>query len=201
MSRIFLPALLAASLLAAAAGAAPVVRGSLVYDGIPEAESAEALDAYLSAREATPLGFTPKDQLLIATRFGDVEQLHLVEHPLGERRQITFLRRAVTQAAFSPDPSRNAFFYVADSAGDARPQIYYQRLGEPRSRRLTDGKSVNGRPGLVQLGTRDRFLLDGPRQRLLRHRHRGCGKRRPAASRGERRRRGLVSARLVARRP
>jgi dipeptidyl aminopeptidase/acylaminoacyl peptidase len=146
MSRIFLPALLAACLLAAAAGAAPVVRGALVYDGIPEADSAEALDAYLSAREATPLGFTPKDQLLIATRFGDVEQLHLVEHPLGERRQITFLRRAVTQAAFAPDPNRNAFLYVADSASDARPQIYYQRLGEPRSRRLTDGKSVNGRP-------------------------------------------------------
>ena len=146
LRRIFLPALLAASLLAAAAGAAPVVRGALVYDGIPEADSSQVLDAYLSAREATPLGFTPKDQLLIATRFGDVEQLHLVEHPLGERRQITFLRRAVTQAAFAPDPNRNAFFYVADSAGDARPQIYYQRLGEPRSRRLTDGKSVNGRP-------------------------------------------------------
>jgi dipeptidyl aminopeptidase/acylaminoacyl peptidase len=146
MTRIFLPALLAASWFAAAAGAAPVVRGSLVYDGIPEADAPEALDAYLSAREATPLGFTPKDQLLIATRFGDVEQLHLVEHPLGERRQITFLRKAVTQAAFAPDPNRNAFLYVADSAGDARPQIYYQRLGEPRSRRLTDGKSVNGRP-------------------------------------------------------
>jgi dipeptidyl aminopeptidase/acylaminoacyl peptidase len=146
MTRIFLPALLAASLSAVAAGAAPVVRGSLVYDGIPEADSAEVLDAYLSAREATPLGFTPKDQLLIATRFGDVEQLHLVEHPLGERRQITFLRSAVTQAAFAPDPNRNAFLYVSDVAGDARPQIYYQRLGEPRSHRLTDGKSVNGRP-------------------------------------------------------
>src|SRR5271156_5421579 len=124
MTRIFLPALLAACLLAAAgAGAAPVVRGALVYDGIPEADSAEVLDAYLSAQEATPLGFTPKDQLLIATRFGDVEQLHLVEHPLGERRQITFLRRAVTQASFAPDPNRNAFLYVADSAGDAHSQI------------------------------------------------------------------------------
>ena len=142
MTRILLPALLAACLLAAGAGAAPVVRGALVYDGIPEADPAEALDAYLSAREATPLGFTPKDQLLIATRFGDVEQLHLVEHPLGERRQITFLHRAVTQAAFAPDPNRNAFLYVADSASDARPQIYYQRLGEPRSQ---EGRRAQGR--------------------------------------------------------
>ena len=44
-------ALLAASLLAAAADAAPVVRGTLVYDGIPEAESAEALEQVLGLKE------------------------------------------------------------------------------------------------------------------------------------------------------
>ena len=148
MTRIFLPALVAAPLLAnpVGAGAAAVVRGNLVYDGIPETDSAEVLGAYLSAREATPLGFTPKDQLLIVTRFGDVDQLHLVDHPGGERRQITFLHRPITQAAFTPDPNRNAFWYVTDSAGEGSTQIYYQRLGEPGSRRLTDGKSVNGRP-------------------------------------------------------
>jgi dipeptidyl aminopeptidase/acylaminoacyl peptidase len=148
MSRIFLPALIAAPLLAnpVGAGAAAVVRGDLVYDGIPEADSAQLLDAYLSAREATPLGFTPKDQLLIVTRFGDIDQLHLVDHPGGARRQITFLHSPVTQAAFAADPNRNAFWYVTDSAGGGSTQIYYQRLGEPAARRLTDGKSVNGRP-------------------------------------------------------
>jgi Tol biopolymer transport system component len=148
MSRIWLAALIAAPLLAipVGAGAAAVVRGDLVYDGIPETDSTDVLDAYLSAREATPLGFTPKDQLLIVTRFGDVDQLHLVDHPVGERRQITFLRRPITQAAFAPDPNRSAFWYLTDGAGDGSTQIYYQRLGEPGSRRLTDGKSVNGRP-------------------------------------------------------
>jgi hypothetical protein len=80
MSRSFLPSLLAAPLLAAgvawAAWSAPaVVRGNLVLDGIPEqstltADKADKLDAYLSAREARPQGFTGKGQVLIATRFG-----------------------------------------------------------------------------------------------------------------------------------
>jgi dipeptidyl aminopeptidase/acylaminoacyl peptidase len=148
MTRTFLAPLLAASLLLAAAAdaAPPMARGSLIYDGIPDRplDSAETLDAYLSARQATPLGFTPKGQLLIVTRFGETDQLHLVDHPLGERRQITFLREPITQAAFSPDLNRNAFFYQRDAAGDGNMQIYYQHAGDPAARRLTDGKSMNG---------------------------------------------------------
>lgn len=150
MSRIFLPPLLAASLLLAfaAEAAPPVTRGDLIYDGIPDRPlgSGETLDAYLSARQATPLGFTPKGQLLILTRFGETDQLHLVDHPMGERRQITFLREPITQAAFSPDPNRDAFFFERDTAGDGNTQVYYQRIGDAAPRRLTDGRSVNGGP-------------------------------------------------------
>ncbi len=125
-----------------------VERGNLTYDNIPEsaAGSNEKLDAYLNARQATPLGFSPKDQLLISTRFGDVDQLHLVERPAGERRQLTFLREPITQAAFSPDPARSAYVYLKDVGGNENAQIYYQRLGEPGSKLLTDGKSLNGAP-------------------------------------------------------
>jgi dipeptidyl aminopeptidase/acylaminoacyl peptidase len=148
MSRTFLSPLLAASLLIACAAVAapPTTRGSLIYDGIPgrPLDSAETLDAYLSARQATPLGFTPKAQLLIVTRFGETDQLHLVDHPLGERRQITFIGEPITQGAFSPDPNRNAFFYQRDTGGDGNTQIYYQHIGDPAARRLTDGKSMNG---------------------------------------------------------
>jgi dipeptidyl aminopeptidase/acylaminoacyl peptidase len=148
MSRTFFTPLLAASLLIACAAhaAPPTARGNLTFDGIPEHASgtAETLDAYLSARQATPLGFTPKGQLLIVTRFGETDQLHLVDRPMGERRQITFLREPITHAAFSPDPNRNAFFYQRDSGGDGNTQIYFQRLGETAARRLTDGKSMNG---------------------------------------------------------
>jgi dipeptidyl aminopeptidase/acylaminoacyl peptidase len=147
-SRLCLAPLIAASfLLASAAEAAPpTTRGALIYDGIPDrpSEAGETLDAYLSARQATPLGFNPKGQLVIVTRFGETDQLHLVDHPMGERRQITFLREPITQAAFSPDPNRDAFFYERDTAGDGNMQIYYQRAGDAPARRLTDGKSVNG---------------------------------------------------------
>jgi dipeptidyl aminopeptidase/acylaminoacyl peptidase len=147
MSRTFPLPLIATSLLAAhLTCAATVVRGNLAFDGIPDQPlaSADALDAYLSAREATPLGFTPKGQLLIATRFDDVDQLHLVDRPGADRRQITFLREPIRQAAFSPDPGRSAYYYLQDAGGDGNTQIYYQRLGEMAARRLTDGKSLNG---------------------------------------------------------
>jgi dipeptidyl aminopeptidase/acylaminoacyl peptidase len=148
MGRIFLAPLAAASWLAVSAAiAAPVVvRGNLVLDGIPDAPDAatDLLDEYLGARDARPLGFTPKGALLIVTRFGDVDQLHLVERAGGERRQITFLHEPIEQGAFCPDANRNAFVYSKDAAGDGNSQLYYQRVGEPSARRLSDGKSLNG---------------------------------------------------------
>ena len=148
MSRLFVIPLLAACSFAAEAvfAAPPVTRGNLILDGIPEqsSPSADSLDAYLNARQARPLGFTGKGQLLVATRFGEVDQLHVVDRPLGDRRQITFLREPVTAAAFTPDPSRDAFVYSTESSIDGGTQLYYQRVGEPTAHRLTDGKSDNG---------------------------------------------------------
>ena len=150
MTRNYLLLLLAAPFLFATPAAAlpRVERGNLIFDNIPEpaAGLSEKLDAYLNARQATPLGFSPKGQLLITTRFGDVDQLHLVERPAGERRQLTFLREPITQAAFSPDPGRSAYVYLKDVGGNENAQLYYQRLGEPAAKLLTDGKSLNGGP-------------------------------------------------------
>jgi dipeptidyl aminopeptidase/acylaminoacyl peptidase len=150
MSRSFLlPLLTAPLLLAGVAWSAPaIVRGNLILEGIPEqsalsADKIEKLDAYLSAREARPLGFTGKGQVLIATRFGEVDELHLVDQAQGARRQMTFIREPVLGGAFSPDPNRNAFFYFADSAGESQ-QLFYQRVGDPTARRLSDGKSIAG---------------------------------------------------------
>jgi dipeptidyl aminopeptidase/acylaminoacyl peptidase len=147
MSRIYLSLVIAALFLMNSAGfaASHFERGNLVFDDIPDvpADPADALHAYLAAREATPLGFTPKGQLLIVTRFGDVDQLHLVDHPGGQRRQITFLPDPIAHGAFSPDPNRSAFLFAQDPGGNGDTQIYYQRMGEPGAHRLTDGKSVN----------------------------------------------------------
>jgi dipeptidyl aminopeptidase/acylaminoacyl peptidase len=149
MARIYLWLLLAAPfLVGAAAAASRVQRGNLLFDNIPEPAAAvsEQLDAYLNARQATPLGFSPKGLLLISTRFGDVDQLHLVEKPAGERRQITFLREPIQYGVFSPDPGRSAYVYLKDAGGSGNAQLYYQRLGEPKPKLLTDGRSNNGSP-------------------------------------------------------
>jgi dipeptidyl aminopeptidase/acylaminoacyl peptidase len=151
MTRIYPLLLLAAPLLCGTPGAVAAPRdagGNLTFDHIPDPPAGlrEKLDAYLNARQATPLGFSPKGLLLISTRFGDVDQLHLVERPAGERRQLTFLHDPITQGAFSPDPGRSAYVYLKDADGDENAQLYYQRLGEPAAKCLTDGKSQNGGP-------------------------------------------------------
>ena len=156
MNRIYLSLLLAApSMLAAplpvsaqAAGPSHVERGNLTFDNIPEApqDLVERLDGYLNARQATSLGWSPKGELLIATRFGDVDQLHLVLKAGGARQQLTFLQEPINEAAFSPDPARSAYVYLKDVGGNESAQLYYQRLGEPLPKLLTDGKSLNGAP-------------------------------------------------------
>jgi dipeptidyl aminopeptidase/acylaminoacyl peptidase len=129
-----------------ASGASRVERGNLIFDNIPDApaEFTDVVDGYLSARQATPLGWSPKGQLLISTRFGDVDQLHVVEQAAGDRRQLTFLHEPITEAEFSPDPSRTSFFFLKDVGGNENAQLYYQRLGDPKPKLLTDGKSLNG---------------------------------------------------------
>jgi len=147
MTRIYL-ALALAALLAARAGAATrVEHGTLTYDNIPAVSPGlvDEVGAYLDARQATPLGWSPKGELLITTRFGDVPQLHVLGVAGGARRQLTFQREPITEAAYSPDPGRNAYVYLEDVGGNENAQLYYQHEGEP-AKLLTDGKSRNGAP-------------------------------------------------------
>jgi dipeptidyl aminopeptidase/acylaminoacyl peptidase len=148
MARInlWLPILPLVLMTVGASGASRVERGNLIFDNIPDApaELTDLLDGYLSARQATPLGWSPKGQLLISTRFGDVDQLHVVDQAAGARRQLTFLHEPITEAAFSPDANRASFFFLKDVGGNENAQLYYQRLGEPHPKLLTDGKSLNG---------------------------------------------------------
>src|SRR6202051_2798505 len=100
MNRLYLSLLLVSSLLADTSllAATRIERGNLTFDNIPEPSAllTEKVQGYLNARQATPLGWSPKGQLLIATRFGDVDQLHVVEPAAGARRGVTFLRGPLT---------------------------------------------------------------------------------------------------------
>ena len=148
MTRNYLRAMLLAQVFLYSGGwaASHVERGTLSFDNIPEAPPgfADKLQGYLGARQATPLNWSPKGQLLMSTRFGEVPQLHVLDRPGGERHQITFLNEPITSGAFSPDPGRNAFVYAKDVGGNGNLQLYYQRLGAGGAKLLTDGKSLHG---------------------------------------------------------
>jgi dipeptidyl aminopeptidase/acylaminoacyl peptidase len=110
------------------------------------ADLEERVHAFLCGREARLLGWSPQGALLIATRFGETEQLHLVRTPGGERRQLTFFRDPVRVAAFSPDPQHGALAFLRDVDGDENLQLFLMRAEDPAPRLLTDGKSQNLAP-------------------------------------------------------
>jgi dipeptidyl aminopeptidase/acylaminoacyl peptidase len=156
MTRNYLSAVFLAPVLlgSASLAATHTERGNLIFDNIPDAstEFAGRLGGYLAGRQASLLGWSPKGQLLVSTRFGDVAQLHLMEKPGGERRQITFGGEPITVGAFSPDPGRSAYLYLQDAGGSGKAQLYYQHVGEATPKLLTDGKSANGTPLWSNLG-------------------------------------------------
>jgi dipeptidyl aminopeptidase/acylaminoacyl peptidase len=116
-----------------------------LFDDVPapHGEVAAGVEAYLSGRDAEVLGWSNGGQLLIGTRFGETQQLHLVAAPGGERRQLSFARDPSIAGAFSPDPAGNDLVYLQDHDGDARYQLFYRHGADPAARRLTDGTSVN----------------------------------------------------------
>lgn len=137
---------LAGCCLSGVAARAAVDAVSAVNVPAVPAELEERVHAYLSAREARLLGWSPQGALLISTRFGETEQLHLVRAPGGERRQLTFFREPVHAAAFSPDPQHGALAFLRDAGGDENFQLFLERADAPDARLLSDGKSQNLAP-------------------------------------------------------
>src|SRR5581483_7301063 len=94
-------ALLAALAVTAQSPAPPHrERGNLSFEGIPGGDAAllERLAGYRQSRQATFLDWLPDGAMLVATRFGDVEQVHRVASPLGMREQLTFYSEPVSTA-------------------------------------------------------------------------------------------------------
>ena len=69
---------------------------NLVVAGVPAIPGSlvETAGRYGSYRSATLADWNPtRREMLIATRFADTAQLHLVKMPGGERQQLTFFCR------------------------------------------------------------------------------------------------------------
>ena len=120
---------------------------NLVLRGIPKipSELTERVRAYTEARGATFLSWHPEQlQMLISTRFGNSNQVHLVEHPGGARQQLTFFQEPVGSATWEPQSGRY-FLFSRDAGGNEFAQLYRFDMATGTIALLTDGKrSQNG---------------------------------------------------------
>ena len=115
---------------------------AIVVDGAPAIpqELVAAAAPYLQARHANFLGWNTADRsMLIKTRFGGSDQVHVVAKPEGDRRQISFENEPILAAALSP--KGGALVIQKDKGGDEFYQLYVLEAGRPRL--ITDGKSRN----------------------------------------------------------
>ena len=118
---------------------------SIVAEGVPKvpAALAETAGRYGAYRSAGLADWNPnKREMLIATRFGDTPQLHLVSEPGGARRQLTFYPDAVTSGRFHPNGG-DYIVFMKDIGGGEWYQLYRFDLQTGDVTLLTDGKARN----------------------------------------------------------
>jgi dipeptidyl aminopeptidase/acylaminoacyl peptidase len=122
-------------------------RANLILEGIPSPDAALAarLQRYQHSRQATFLDWLPDGSMLVATRFGDVEQVHRVAAPLGMREQLTFSPEPVSVARATHASSGSGFVFLKDQGGDENAQVFYT-TGDGNVRQLTTGRSLHSTP-------------------------------------------------------
>lgn len=121
--------------------------GNLIIENIPEVPQRikDRMFQYQSTRAASFQDWLHNDKgILISTRFGETNQIHIVEKPGGARKQITFFNEPVSGATFCPDKNKNLFLFTKDIGGGEFYQIYSFNLNTGNFKLLTDGKSSNG---------------------------------------------------------
>ena len=130
-------------------------RGNLIFDNIPVPDAALAarLHRYLESRQASLLDWLPDGSLLIATRFGETEQVHRVAAPLSVREQLTFYAEPVTVGRAD---ARGGFVFLRDQGGNENSQLYY-RSPDGDVRELTHGDFIHGNPVWAHDGKRVAF--------------------------------------------
>jgi dipeptidyl aminopeptidase/acylaminoacyl peptidase len=118
---------------------------NLVVDGVPKIPAllAETAGRYASYRSASLADWHPtRREMLIATRFGDTPQLHLVKMPGGARQQLTFFADSVGSGRFHPNGG-DYIVFAKDIGGGEWYQLYRYDVASGNVVLLTDGKSRN----------------------------------------------------------
>ncbi len=142
------------SVLFMSAALSAQIPDNLVVEGVPAhtPELKREVSRYMEFRTAGFASWHPvRREMLVGTRFADSMQLHLVDHPGGSRRQLTFFTDPVGGGIFQPVEGRYLVF-SQDVGGAEFYQLSRYDLADGRVTLLTDGKSRNTNP---------RFSLDG----------------------------------------
>lgn len=109
----------------------------------------ERMRQYQDVRNAAFQGWSPDGAgMLIATRFGNTNQLHRVYSPGGRREQITFFPEPAS-GKILPGATDQDVLVVMSQGGNENDQLYWLNRVEGKTTLLTDGKSRNV-PGPVQ---------------------------------------------------
>lgn len=114
---------------------------ALIADGIPPVpnEIVSETRPYMEVRTASFQDWDAATKAMtIATRFGNVAQLHTVAAPLMARRQISFEAEPVGGRRA---PNDGTLVVIKDNGGDENFQLY--TLAEGKLTLLTDGRSRN----------------------------------------------------------
>ena len=116
---------------------------ALIADGMPEvpAELAAETRPYMEFRTAGFVGWHPTERrMMIATRFANTAQLHLVAQPMGMRKQVSFEAEPVGNGSWAPKTG-DVFVTQKDIGGNEFFQIH--TLKDGKLTMLTDGQSHN----------------------------------------------------------
>jgi dipeptidyl aminopeptidase/acylaminoacyl peptidase len=114
---------------------------NLVVEGISPipATLADEVRRYTEARGASFVSWHPtKREMLIATRFGNTNQIHEVRMPGGARRQLTFFAEPVGSAEWEPRDG-SYFLFARDTGGNEFGQLFRFDLATGNVTLLSDG--------------------------------------------------------------
>lgn len=121
--------------------------GNLLVENVPTITPSvsETWEQYQNIRQASFADWDASGNgVYVATRFGDVNQIHHVKKAASYREQVTFFKEPLSDVKTCPDPSRDGFLYARDNGGNEQFQIYFFDRKKGNSTLLTDGKSRNG---------------------------------------------------------
>ena len=118
---------------------------NLVAEGIPPVPAALAASVapYTEVRWAAFASWHPtRREMLVSTRFADVEQIHRVAMPMGARTQLTFYPEGISQAVWRPGKG-DGFVFAKDVGGGEWYQLYWKDAATGTVTMFTDGRSRN----------------------------------------------------------